>query len=159
MDKPQSHWFFKRIKVNAPTYNLFFELAGGLGFLLRRFHIIQPDYIEKPGPVYHVFPSVGIEFTDGTGATRWQLQAIPGELYSAPRKDAVIIKTEPTPADLLAYGVNMSAIFKPRAHTINLFYDIGEQIYIRLSGMEYDSIIAQYKPDYIDIACEGVYIP
>ena len=159
MEKAQSHWYYKRVQVNAPTYNLFFELPGGLSFLLRRFHLIQPDYKTLPGPAYLVFPSVGVELTDGTGAIRWQKDAIPAQLYSAPRRNGVIMKTETAPADITGYGVNMSAIFKPRAQTINLFYDIGEQIFIRLSGMEYNAAAAQWTPDYIDLAAEGVLIP
>jgi len=161
MENKQVHWFFKRFQVNAPVLLHTFELPGGMGFLLRRFHLIQPDHITIPGapPVIVPFPSVAVELTDGTGATRWQLQAIPAQLYSAPRRDNVIVKAEAAPADLSGFGINMSANFKPRSNTINLFYDIGEQIYIRLSGMEFKTPPATYCPNYIDLAAEGYFIP
>lgn len=159
MDKPQQHWFHKRVKVNNPVERLSFQIAGGLGFLLRRFHLIQPEYINIPVNQFIKFPLVAVELTDGTGAVRWQLQAIPAQLYSAPRLDNVIMKTETSPFDLLAYGVNMSAVFKPRSNTINLFYDIGENIFIRLSGMELLTPPGYLCPNYIDIAIEGYFIP
>jgi len=160
MDRPQNHWFYQRIKVNAPTYLVFFELAGGLGFLLRRYHLIQPDYFKNPiSGVITPYPSVNVELTDGTGAIQWQKNAIPSELYSAQRRSDVVIKTETAPADKSGFGVNMSAVFKPRAQTVNLFYDIGEQIYCRLSNLSYNQTLAQWTPDYIDFAIEGVYIP
>ena len=159
MEKPQVHWFYKRVKVNNPIELLYFELAGGLSFLLRRFHFIQPEYLETAPGVFQGFPIVGVELTDGTGATRWQLQAIPADLYSAQRREGVILKTENTPCDPSAYGVNMSSVFKPRSNTINLFYNTGENIYIRLSGMELLTPPGYICPNFIDIAAEGVYIP
>ena len=170
----QSHWFFQRIQVTAPVVEVFFELAGGLAFLLRRFHLIQPEYVRTgafPAYVYTAFPIVGVELTDGTGAIRWQRESIPATLYSAPRLNAenpqnaatpnlngVIVKTETQPADTLAYGVNMSAVFKPRANTVNLFYDIGELIKIRLSGMQFLAAPGYLCPNYIDLAAEGTYV-
>jgi photosystem II stability/assembly factor-like uncharacterized protein len=105
------------------------------------------------------YPQIGVEFTDGTGAVRWQLQPIPAKLYSAPRYDGVIVKTEPAPFDQKGYGVNLSAVFKPRSNTINLFYDVGELITCKLSGFEYLAPAGHYCPDYVDIAIEGVYVP
>lgn len=158
-DRPQVHWFFQRVHVTAPTERPYFQLPGGLAFLLRRIHIIQPEYVITAGPVYTGFPNVKAELTDGTGKTRWQLDPIPAVLYSAPRVSGVVMKTETTPADLKAFGVNMSAVFKPRANTINLFYDLGENVLIRLSGMEFLAVPGYYCPNYIDICIEGVFIP
>ncbi len=158
-DRPQVHWFFQRVKVLSPVERPYFQLPGGLAFLLRRFHLIQPEYVITAGPVYTGFPNVLAELTDGTGKTRWQLDAIPARLYSAPRLDRVTVKTETAPADQKAYGVNMSAVFKPRANTINLFYDIGENVLIRLSGMEFLAVPGYLCPNYIDICIEGVFIP
>jgi len=175
----QSHWFYQRIQITAPVVEVFFELAGGLAFLLRRIHSIQPEYVRTGAPgayVYTGFPIVGIELTDGTGAIRWQRESIPATLYSAPRTNGgtstlppdaavppgsingVIVKAETAPADVLGFGINMSAVFKPRVNTINLFYDIGELIKIRLSGMEMLTPPGYLCPDYIDIAAEGVYL-
>jgi hypothetical protein len=159
MENPKQHWFYKRFKVNNPVERWTFQIAGGLAFLLRRFHVIQPEYIEIAPNQFIKFPVVSVELTDGTGATRWQLQAIPAQLYSAPRLDNVIIKTETTPFDQLGYGVNMSAVFKPRSTTINLFYDKGENIFVRLSGMEKLTPPGYLCPDYIDLAIEGYFIP
>jgi len=136
---------------------LFFELPGGLAFLLRRFHLIQPDYTTI-ALVDYIFPPVNIELTDGTGAIQWQYNAIPADLYSSPRRNGVIIKTETTPADASGYGVNMGCPFKNRAKTVNLFYDIGENIKMRITGMEYNAAAAIYTPNYIDIAAEGVFL-
>lgn len=154
MRLPQVHWFYKRVKVNAPVQLLYFELAGGLAFLLRRFHLMQPDFASGV-----LFPKCGVELTDGTGKLRWQLQAIPADIYSAPRSTGVTVKTETAPQDQSGYGVNLSAIFKPRANTVNLFYDVGEQVNIRISGMEFVAIAGIWGPPYIDIAVEGYYIP
>jgi len=161
MEKPQVHWFYKRVHAQHPTETIYFELSGGLGFLLRRLHLIQPEKITIPGapPTIVGFPGVGLELTAGTGAIRWQLSAIPADLYSAPRRNNVIVKTETAPFDQLAFGVNLSAVFKPRSHTVNLFYDIGELINIKISGMELLTPPGYYCPDYIDIAAEGYYIP
>jgi len=159
MDRPQVHWFFQRVAVTSPVMRIFFELSGGLAFLLRRFHLIQPEYVVTPPAVYTGFPLVGVELTDGTGATRWQLQSIPADLYSAPRRNGVVMKTETAPADAGGLGVNMSAVFKPRSNTINLFYDTGENIFIRLSGMELLTPPGYLCPNFIDLAVEGVYIP
>ena len=109
----QSHWFFQRIHAMHHIETMDFELAGGLGFLLRRFHLIQPEYVKLPGPTYIFFPKVGIEFVSGTGAIRYELQPIPAPLYSAPRFNDVQVKTEIKPFDLKAFGVNLSAVFKP----------------------------------------------
>ena len=158
MDRPQIHWFYKRVKVLNTTEQFYFELPGGLAFLLRRFHFIQPEYVKVLGVKYG-FPLVGAEFIDGTGAIRWQLQSIPAGLYSSPRNEDVIVKTESAPADMKGYGVNLSAVFKPRSNTINLFYDIGELINIKLSGMEILTPPGYLCPNYIDIAVEGVFIP
>ena len=154
----QSHWFYRRVKVKNPTETLYFELAGGLAFLLRRFHLIQPEYVKLPGPIYVGFPFVGVELIDGTGAIRWQMQAIPAQLYSSPRLENVTVKTETTPADQSGYGVNMSAVWKPRSNTINLFYDVGELINIKLSGMQLLTPPGYHCPNYVDIGVEGVYI-
>jgi hypothetical protein len=94
---------------------------------------------------------------DGTGAIRWQLQAVPSELYSAPRVDGVTVKVEPAPADASGFGINMSAVFKPRAQTLNLFYDVGENIKIRLSNMVNVAGYG-YAPNFIDLAFEGYLI-
>lgn len=158
MRAPQVHWFYKRIKATNAQELIHFELAGSLSFLLRRFHFIQPETITILGVSYS-FPIVGVEFIDGTGALRWQLNPIPAELYSAPRKNAVTFKTETTPADQSAYGVNMTAPFKPRSNTINLFYDVGEVVTVKLSGMEYQDPPKYFCPPFIDFAIEGVYIP
>jgi hypothetical protein len=69
------------------------------------------------------------------------------------------MKTETAPADQNAYGVNMSAVFKPRSNTINLFYDIGENVLVRLSGMELLAVPGYLCPNYIDLCIEGVFIP
>lgn len=160
MNKPQVHWFYKRVKVGNQVENVYFELASGLAFLLRRFHLMQPDYVKVlPGPVYYGFPGVGIELQSGTGDIRWQLQPIPAQLYSSPRKDGIIVKTETAPADASGFGVNMSANFKPRVNTINLFYDVGETLYIQMTGQQYFNPPGQWGPNYVDIAVEGVYIP
>jgi len=156
---PQTHWFFKRVHTANPVEMVYFELAGGMAYLLRRFHIIQPEYIKQAGPIYTGYPKVGVELYDGTGKLRWQLQSIPAEQYSSPRIDGVTVKTEAAPVDLTAYGVNMSAVFKPRSNTINLFYDVGENIFCRLSGMQLLTPPGFMCPDYIDIAMEGIYIP
>jgi hypothetical protein len=158
MNTKQTHWFFKRIQVQAPVEIAYFQLAAGYAFLLRRFHLIQPEYIQTAGPVYTGFPRVGVELHDGTGKLRWQLQSIPAEMYSSPRTDGVIVKTETAPFDQTGYGINMSAVFKPRSNTINLFYDTGENIFIRLSGMQLLTPPGFLCPNYIDIAAEGVYI-
>lgn len=159
MNHPQVHWFYRRVKVNNIIMPIYFELAGGLAFLLRRFHMIQPEYVVVPGPAKVGFPLVGVEFIDGTGAIRWQLAPIPAKLYSCPRDEGVIIKTETKPADQTGYGINMSAVFKPRSNTINLFYDVGELISLKLSGFELLTPPAYLCPNYVDIAVEGVYIP
>ena len=158
-DGQQYHLFFQRIHVTRAVENPYFQLPGGLAFLLRRFHLIQPEYAKVlPGPVYTGFPLVGVELLSGTGSTRFQLQSIPAQVYSAPRFSNVTVKTESAPVDLLAFGVNMSAVFKPRSVTLNLFYDVGENISIRLSGMEYIAALGYLAPNYIDIAAEGVFI-
>lgn len=105
------------------------------------------------------YPIIGVEFTDGIGKTRWQLQPIPAILYSAPRLNGVIVKTEAAPVDQTGYGVNLSAVFKPRSVTLNLFYDVGEIINCKLTGFEYSVAAGGYTPDYVDIAIEGVYLP
>lgn len=159
MDRPQTHWFYKRIKAANIQEQFYFELGGGLAFLLRRFHLIQPEKVTTAGPVTTGFPIVGAEFIDGTGAVRWQLQAIPANLYSSPRSEGVIIKTETAPADMTGYGVNMSAVFKPRSNTVNLFYDVGELITMKLTGFEMLTPPGYLCPNYVDVAIEGVYIP
>lgn len=158
MDRPQTHWFYKRVKVQNIQEQIYFELGGGLAFLLRRFHFIQPEYIDVLGTRYG-FPVIAAEFIDGTGAIRWQLQAIPANLYSSPRSEGVIVKTETAPADQTGYGINMSSVFKPRSNTINLFYDVGEVINLKLSGFELLTPPGYLCPNYIDVAVEGVYIP
>jgi hypothetical protein len=163
MNKPQIHWFYKRVKVQKARENIYFELASGLAFLLRRFHLMQPETVLIDA-VWRLFPGVGIELLDGTGAIRWQLQPIPAQLYSAPRKDGIIIKQESNPHDQTGYGVNMSANFKPRTNTVNLYYDVGEQIFIDMTGQEYydtsiDLRLNQWMPNYVDLAVEGVYLP
>jgi photosystem II stability/assembly factor-like uncharacterized protein len=105
------------------------------------------------------YPLIGVEFTDGTGAVRYQLQPIPAMLYSAPRYNGVIVKTETAPHDQKGYGVNLSAVFKPRSNTINLFYDVGELITCKLTGFEFMTPPGAFCPDYVDIAIEGVYLP
>lgn len=105
------------------------------------------------------FPEIGVEFIDGTGKTKWQKDAIQAVLYSAPRREGVIVKTETAPADDKAYGVNMTGIFKPRANTINLYYDVGEKIYVRLKGFQFLNPPGFYCPNFVDFAVEGVYIP
>jgi photosystem II stability/assembly factor-like uncharacterized protein len=105
------------------------------------------------------YPLIGVEFTDGVGKIRWQLQPIPALLYSCPRYDGVIVKTETAPFDQTGYGVNMSHVFKPRSNTLNLFYDVGEVITCKLTGFEYIVAAGGYCPDYVDIAIEGVYLP
>jgi len=159
MDRSQTHWFYKRIKARNIQEQFYFELGGSLAFLLRRFHLIQPEKITTPGPVITGFPLVGAEFIDGTGAIRWQLQSIPANLYSSPRSEGVIVKTENAPADATGYGVNMSAVFKPRSNTINLFYDVGEIVTMKLTGFEKLTPPAYFCPNYVDVAIEGVYIP
>lgn len=159
MEKPQIHWFYKRIKAANIQEQFYFELGGSLAFLLRRFHFIQPEKVTTAGPVITGFPIVGAEFIDGTGAIRWQLQSIPANLYSGPGSEGVIKKTETAPADLSGFGVNLSAVNKPRSNTINLFYDVGEIITMKLTGFEYLTPPGYYCPDYVDIAIEGVYIP
>lgn len=158
MDRPQIHWFYKRIKAANIEEQFYFELGGSLSFLLRRFHFIQPEKVTIGG-VTTGFPIIGAEFIDGTGATRWQLQAIPANLYSSPRSEGIIIKTETTPADFSAFGVSMSALFKPRSNTLNLFYDVGEVVTCKLSGFENLTPPGYFCPNYVDIAIEGVYIP
>lgn len=158
MEYPQVHWFFTRVHcLHAEEYP-YFQLPGGLAFLLRRIHIIQPEYAEVLG-VNYGFPVIDVELLDGTGATRWQSQAIPENLYSAPRSEGVTVKTETAPVDALAFGVNMSAVFKPRSITLNLFYDVGENIKIRLSNIQLLTPPGYYCPNYIDLAVEGVFIP
>lgn len=157
MDRPQHHWFFQRVHATHNEEYLNFELAGGLAFLLRRFHMIQAEYATAHAGIG--FPLVGVEFIDGTGAIRWQKDAIPAALYSAPRFNGVTVKTETKPADMLAFGVNLSAVFKPRSNTINLFYDVGELVRVKLTGFEYIAAFGNYCPDYLDFAIEGVYIP
>lgn len=160
MDRPQSHWFYRRIHATKLYESIYFELGGGLAFLMRRFHFIQPEYVQTAGPVYTGFPIIGAEFIDGTGAVRWQLSPIPAELYSAPRRDGVIMKTETAAVDNEGFGVNMSAPFKPRSNTINLFYDVGELVSIKLTGFQLlPAPVGYIAPDYVDIAVEGVYIP
>lgn len=159
MDKPQIHWFYKRIKTANIQEQFYFELGGSLAFLLRRFHLIQPEKITTVGPVITGFPLVGVELIDGTGGIRFQLQAIPANLYSSPRSEGVIMKTETAPADADAYGVNMSAVFKPRSNTVNLFYDVGELITMKLTGFEMLTPPGFLCPNYVDVAIEGVYIP
>ena len=105
------------------------------------------------------YPKIGVEFIDGTGAIRWQLDPIPAELYSAPRYNGVTTKIETAPADDKGYGVNLSAVFKPRSNTVNLFYDLGELITCKLTGFEFLTPPGAWCPDYVDIAVEGVYIP
>lgn len=153
----QYHLFFQRIQVNAPSMRVVFQLPGGYAFLLRRFHLIQPDFITI-GLVDYIFPPVNVELTDGGGAIQWQYNAIPADLYSSPRRDGVKIKTEAAPADLSGFSINMGCPFKNRAKTLNLFYDVGENINIRLSGMEYNAAAAIYTPNYIDLAAEGVFL-
>lgn len=139
-----------------------FAVAGTRAVTIGAAHIFagtddgffMTDWISEIG-----YPQIGVEFIDGTGAIRWQLQALPAQLYSAPRRDGVIVKTEAAPCDMSAYGVNMSAVFKPRSNTINLFYDVGELITCKLTGFEFLTPPAAYCPDYVDIAIEGVYIP
>lgn len=157
MDHPQVHWFYRRVQVKNIVEPIYFELAGGLAFLLRRFHMLQPEYAAGPAKVG--FPLVGVEFIDGTGAIRWQLDPIPAALYSCPRSEGVIVKTEAAPVDQTGYGINMSAVFKPRSNTINLFYDVGELISVRLNGFELLAPPGYLCPNYVDIAVEGVYIP
>lgn len=158
-DKPRTFWFYKRVKIEHPTETVLFHLAAGLGFVFRRFQLIQPDYLITPGPVTNLFPGLGVELVSGTGIVRWQLQAIPADTYSAPRRDRITVKTETAPVDLLAYGVNMTAPFKPRANTVNLFYDINEIINIKISGQEYFSGPGIWGPNYVDFAAEGFYLP
>jgi hypothetical protein len=105
------------------------------------------------------YPKLGVEFIDGTGAIRWQLQALPAELYSSPRYNGVVVKTETAPYDNTGFGVNLSAVFKPRSNTINLFYDVGELVTCKLTGFEFLTPPGNFCPDYVDIAIEGVYIP
>jgi hypothetical protein len=159
MKKRQYHLFYKRVKVGNQTESLFFELDNGLSYLLRRFILIQPDYGVFAGPLTVGYPGVGVELETNTGAKRWQLDPVPAELYSAPRKDRVTVKTETAPVDLNGYGVNMSAVFKPRAVTLNLFYDVGEIIYVKITGQEYITPPGAWGPDYIDIALDGEYLP
>ena len=159
MENQQYHLFFKRVKVQHSVELITFELPGGLAFLFRRFHMIQPEYKIYGGPVTVIHPPVFVELTDGTGATRWQSQAIPALEYSAPRKDGVVVKTETAPVDQSAYGVNLSACFKPRSVTVNLHYDVGENVFIRLSNMLAVIGTPDYSPNYVDIAAEGVFIP
>lgn len=159
MDRPQSHWFYKRVHATKLYETIYFELAGGLSFLLRRFHFIQPEYVTTAGPVLTGFPIIGAEFIDGTGAVRWQLQPIPSNLYSAPRSNGVIVKTETAPVDQTGFGVNMSAVFKPRSNTVNLFYDVGELVTLKLTGFESLTPPGYICPNYVDLAVEGVYIP
>lgn len=160
MDRPQSHWFYKRVHATKLYETLFFELPGGLAFLCRRFHFIQPEFVETAGPVFTQFPIIGFEFIDGTGAIKWQKDPIPPELYSAPRRDGVIVKTETAPYDLEGFGINMSATFKPRTNTINLFYDVGELVTIKMTGFEnLPAPVGYIAPNYVDVAVEGVFIP
>jgi hypothetical protein len=51
----------------------------------------------------------------------------------------------------------MSAVFKPRAQTLNLFYDVGENIKIRISNMVNVAGYG-YAPNFIDLAFEGYLI-
>ena len=159
MDRPQTHWFYKRVKAANIQEQFYFELGGSLAFLLRRFHLIQPEKVIIPLGADVGFPLVGAEFIDGTGAVRWQLQSIPANLYSSPRSNGVIVKNETAPADATGYGVNLSAVFKPRSNTINLFYDVGELITMKLTGFELLTPPGYLCPNYVDIAIEGVYIP
>ena len=139
-----------------------FAVAGTRAIAIGTAHIFagtddgffMTDWITALG-----YPRIGVEFTDGTGAVRWQLQPIPAALYSAPRCDGVIVKTEAAPCDATGYGVNLSAVFKPRSNTINLYYDVGELITCKLSGFEFMTPPGAFCPDYVDIAIEGVYIP
>jgi len=139
-----------------------FAIAGTFAVTIGTAHIFagtddgffMTDWISAIG-----YPRIGVEFTDGTGAVRWQLQPIPAALHSAPRCDGVIVKTETAPYDMTGYGVNLSAVFKPRSNTINLFYDVGEIITCKLTGFEFLSPPAAFCPDYVDLAIEGVYLP
>lgn len=153
----QVYWFFQRVHVTSPVMQLYFELAGGLCFHLRRFHMIQPEYYVPAVGAKVDFPFVNVELTDGTGAIRWQREAIPAQLYSAPRYNDVTVKTETAPADNKAFGVNLSTVFKPRANTVNLFYDKGENIFVRLSGFELLTPPGYLCPNYLDLAIEGTY--
>lgn len=160
MDRPQTQWFYRRIHATKLYESIYFELAGGLSFLLRRFHFIQPEYVQTAGPVFTAFPIIGVEFIDGTGAVRWQKDPIPPDLYSAPRRDGVIIKTETAAADQQGFGINMTAPFKPRSNTINLFYDVGELVTVKLTGFQnLPAPVGYIAPNYVDIAVEGIYIP
>lgn len=155
--KKQYHLFYKRLQVKSGLERIIFELDSGLAFLARRFHAIQPQLINFGGASY-IFPDVSVSFISGSGSVRYQQSAIPTDLYSSPRRDLVRIKTETTPADLSGYSINMSAAFKNRAKTINLFYGIGETIQLEITGQEYEPIPAIYKPNYIDLALEGIYL-
>ena len=158
MNSSQVFWFFQRVHVLHAEERIYFPLAQGLAFLARRYHLIQPEYLKTLlGPIG--FPLINVEFTDGTGAIRWQKDAIPTNLYSAPTYEGVIVKAETTPADKTGFGINMSAVFKPRAVTLNLFYDVGETIGIRLTGQQLLTPPGYYCPNYVDIAVEGIYNP
>ena len=156
--RPQVKWFYKRVKVQDYRERVIFELASGLSYLLRSFLYMQPEYKIVAGPLTIGFPFVGAEFQSGSGDIRYQLDPIPAPVYSAPRFDGVVTKTETAPFPG-GYGINMSAAFKPRENKINLFYDVGETIVLILSGQQYFSGPAIWGPDYIDIALQGVYIP
>lgn len=159
MQRPQVKWFYRRVHILNPRERVIFELASGLGYLLRSFHFMQPEYKIVAGPLTLPFPIIGVELQSGSGDIRYQMQPIPAALYSAPRFAGVITKAETSPVDQKGFGVNMSAEFKPRSNKINLFYEQGETIVIYLSGQQYFSGPAIWGPDYIDIALQGVYVP
>lgn len=159
MERPQYHPFYKRIKVQRATESISFELASGLGYLLRRFHLMQPDYKIVAGPLTVPFPGVSIELKNGSGSIRKQLQPIPAQLYSAPRKDGITTKTESAPHDLTGYGISFSANFKPRTNTVNLFFDPGETLFIDMTGQQFFPGPGIWGPDYVDIFAEGIYVP
>ena len=160
MERPSSFWFYKRVKISSPKDTIFFDFATGLGFLMRSFIIMQPDHKVVAGPLTLGFPGVGIELENGSGEVRWQKDAIPAALYSSPRKDAIITKTETAPVDATGYGVSMSAtIHKPRQNLVNLYYEPGETIIIRISGQEFITPPGIWGPDFVDILVLGYYIP
>ncbi|MGB7569594.1 MAG: hypothetical protein WBM07_17150 [Chitinivibrionales bacterium] len=156
MYKKQSQLFYKRVEVSKDTEDVFFRLASGLGFILREFQLIHPTKANIDG-VWYTYPDVNVELQDGSGVVRFQLGPIPAPLYSCPRSDGVFLKNEASPVDQTAYGVSMSASFKPRAKKLNLYYEPNEQINIRLTNMIFDD--GQWMPDYIDVVCIGIYIP
>jgi hypothetical protein len=165
------HYFYQRIRVDAPSLFFAEKIPLSYGYVVRRVWIKYPSYVNidiGEGQIFKVAaPELKLEFLEiASGKTR-QPSPLPVSLISSPASNGEsYMSTAPSPVDQQGFGMNNSASGSIKYSSIlNYLLQYGDQVWIKFTGQNLQSIIEGvevtpfWNPGFIDIIVEGYMVP